>query len=251
MSAISAVVGAAVGLAFAPWSSMLVERPPLVSEEVEPLGLPFRCGSCHTALTPLALIPVLSFFLRRGVCEACQAKIPRRELINDLLCIVVGAITGATVGLVAALPAMLLVALVLVPVSLVDLERRKIATKLVYPAAAAVAVMLTIAAAIDGSWTRLLRAGAAGAAASLLLWVLWLVVPGGMGDGDARLMLMLGFALGWYGWLEVLWGVSAGFFLGSFVGIGFGIYTKKYLKAQLPFGPWLGLGAMLLVWMRA
>jgi leader peptidase (prepilin peptidase) / N-methyltransferase len=152
--------------------------------------------------------------------------------------------------MVAALPAFLVIALVLVPVSLVDLERRKIATKLVYPAAGLVAGLLVVAAVVDGSYDRLLRAVLAGVAASAFLWVLWFIVPGGMGDGDARLMVMLGLGLGWLGWLEVLYGVMAGFILGSIVGIGFGIYTKRYLKEQLPFGPWLGLGAMLLIWMR-
>ncbi len=250
MNLVSALIGALAGLLFAPLSSMLVERPPLVTEEVEPLGLPFRCTACRNSLQVMSLVPIVSFLIQGGKCRSCSAAIPRRELVNDLLCLVVGAITGATVGMVAALPAMLVLGLVLVPVSLVDLERRKIATRLVYPAAAIVLVLLAIAALVDDAWPRLGRAALAGLAASAFIWLLVIIVPAGMGQGDARLMLMLGLGLGWLGWLELLWGIMFGFLLGSFVGIFYGIYTKRYLKEQVPFGPWLGLGAMVLIWWK-
>jgi leader peptidase (prepilin peptidase) / N-methyltransferase len=251
MTMLAALVGAAVGAAFAPFSSALTERPPLRGNVSEPLKLPFRCRACRIPLGLTSVIPVVSFFAVRGNCRSCRIRIPRRELVNDVLCLGVGALTGFRVGLVAILPAMLLIALVLVPVSLVDLELRKIATRLVYPAALGAAVLLVVAAAVTGEWDSMLRAAAGGLGASAFFWLLWFIMPSGMGDGDARLMVLLGLGLGWLGWLELLYGIMAGFILGSIVGIFYGIYTKRYLKEQLPFGPWLGLGAMLLIWMRA
>ncbi len=251
MSALAAVVGGLAGVAFAPLSSLLVDRPPLRNAEVEPLSLPFRCRSCRLPVTFAQAIPVVSFVASRGSCRSCSKAIPKRELVNDLLCLAVGAFTGYRVGLVAALPAMLLIALVLVPVSLVDLELRKIATKLVYPAAVIAALLFFAATLVNGQWHQLLRTLLGGLGASAFLWILHFVVPGGMGDGDARLMVLLGLGLGWVGWLELLYGIVAGFLIGSVIGIGYGIYTKRYLKEQLPFGPWLGLGAMIMIWLRA
>jgi leader peptidase (prepilin peptidase) / N-methyltransferase len=104
------------------------------------------------------------------------------------------------------------------------------------------------AAVPGGQWRRLGIAVLCGLGTALFIWILMIIYPKGMGDGDVRLCLMLGLATGWFNWQTALVGTMAGFVLGSVVGIGYGIASRQYLKAQLPFGPWLGLGALLLVW---
>jgi leader peptidase (prepilin peptidase) / N-methyltransferase len=241
------LIGVVVGLCWAPWSSMLIDRPPLIGS-TESLALPFRCQECRSAFPLLAGVPFIGRLSVGGRCRSCHAAIPGRELANDVLCVVAGGLTGGFIGRTAALPAMLCAALILVPVSIVDLRIRKIATRLVYPGALATALLLTIAAAREGEWRRLVVALVCGAAAWAFIWILFIIYPDGMGDGDARLCLMLGMVTGWFGWQTAMVGIMAGFVTGSLVGIGYGIATKKYLKATLPFGPWLGLGAMAIAW---
>jgi leader peptidase (prepilin peptidase) / N-methyltransferase len=248
MNPLSGLIGLIVGLLWAPWSSMLIARPPL-KDATEPLGLPFRCSSCRQRLGWLEVLPFVGWVLRRGRCRHCSAPISKSELVNEALCALVGFVAGATIGMHAWLPALLVLSLILVPMSIVDLKTRKIATKLVYPATGLVLILLIAAAAVNGEWRRLGIAVLCALVASALMWILWFVYPGGMGDGDARLVLLLGLGTGWFGWQATLLGVGAGFVIGSVVGILYGIAVKKYLKAQLPFGPWLGLGAALLIWL--
>jgi leader peptidase (prepilin peptidase) / N-methyltransferase len=248
MNPFSGLIGLIVGLLWAPWSSMLIARPPL-KDATEPLGLPFRCASCHHRLGWLEVLPFVGWVVRRGRCGHCSAPISKGELANEVLCALVGFVAGATIGMHAWLPALLVLSLILVPMSIVDLKTRKIATKLVYPATGLVLMLLIAAAAVNGEWRRLGVAVLCALVASALMWILWFVYPGGMGDGDARLVLLLGLGTGWFGWQATLLGVGAGFVIGSVVGILYGIAVKKYLKAQLPFGPWLGLGAALLIWL--
>jgi leader peptidase (prepilin peptidase) / N-methyltransferase len=245
---LGALIGLVVGLLWAPWSSMLIARPPF-KDATEPLGLPFRCAECRQGLRWSQVVPFVSRIMQHGKCAHCSKPIPRIELINELLCAVTGAVAGGLIGIHPWLPALLVLSLVLVPMSVVDLATRKIATRLVYPTTAVVLVLLFGAAVAIGEWRRFGIAVVCGLVASAFMWVLWFVYPGGMGDGDARLALLLGLGTGWFGWQATLLGIGAGFVIGSLVGLGYGIVTKKYLKAQLPFGPWLGLGAALLLWL--
>ncbi len=247
VSPVGALIGAVAGFLWAPWSSVLVDRPPL-KDATEMPGLPFRCPVCRNALLPRSCVPFVSFLVQRGRCLGCAVSIPRFEVLNEVLCVVAGTLTGAFVGVRAWLPAMLAITLVLVPVAQVDLRTRKIATKVVYPTAAATAVLLTLAAAENGDWKRLLIALACGVATSLFFWILWFVYPAGMGPGDARLCLMLGLGTGWFGIQGAFLGAMFGFVLGSVIGVPYSLLKLRNLQLQLPFGPFLGLGALLLIW---
>jgi leader peptidase (prepilin peptidase) / N-methyltransferase len=244
---VAMIIGIVVGLMWAPWSSILIDRPPLIGA-TDSLGLPFRCQECRSPISFVAGLPFIGRLLVRGRCQSCNKAVPGRELANDILCVVIGGLTGGFIGRTPALPALLFAALLLVPVSIVDLRIRKIATRLVYPGALVTAVLLTVAAAVDGEWRRLIVALLCGVGAWAFIWVLFIIYPDGMGDGDARLCLMLGMITGWFGWPTAMVGILAGFVTGSMVGIGYGVVTRKYLKATLPFGPWLGLGALAIAW---
>ena len=92
-----------------------------------------------------------------------------------------------------------------------------------------------------------LRGGYVGQVRCSFIWLLVIVYPAGMGDGDARLCLLLGLGLAWFGWGHLLYGLMAGFVLGSVVGIGYAFTSGQGRKTQLPFGPWLGSGALLVI----
>lgn len=245
-----AVVGGAIGFAAAPLSTILAERSPLRSDDAEAFGLRSRCTTCRNPIVGADAVPLVSF-LRSRTCRSCGAPIPPAEPGVELGTIAVGAITGARVAgfgqpwLVVV--ALILWALVLVPMSVFDLRTKSIATRLVYPASLAVAVVLAAAALVDDGGGRALRILACGVGASAFIWLLFLISPGGMGDGDARLALLLGLGLGWFGWQHAVLGIFAGFVIGALVGIVYAVVSRKGMKAAIPFGPWLALGAWLVV----
>ena len=61
----------------------------------------------------------------------------------------------------------------------------------------------------------------------------------GMGMGDVKLSLPLGFLLGWP---DMLLAVVIAFVLGALVGVGGILLKKKTMHGALPFGPFLALG---------
>lgn len=65
-----------------------------------------RCSSCGETLSPLRLIPVLSYVWSRGRCVDCGALIPARYPLLEIMAAAIGVIaglsqTGLTAGLVA------------------------------------------------------------------------------------------------------------------------------------------------------
>ena len=253
MSAVWGIgAGALAGVLAAPFASMIVARPPLL-DATERLALPFWCDVCAAPLRLADTIPVLSFLMRRGKCRSCGACIPLHQLVSEALTIAVSALIGWRVGWTWPLPAHLVLGFVAVCVVMIDYRLHKIPTKLVYPAAAVAALALLGAAAVDDTMSSFVRAGLGALLASGFLWMLVLFVPAGMGQGDARLSLLVGLLLGWHGWPHIYLGLLAGFMFGSVFGLGLVVVkrvssrtrVREGLKTQIAFGPYLCAGALL------
>ena len=143
------------------------------------------------------------------------------------------AVHGLTVFGVLAV----LFVLVLVAVSVTDLERRIIPNRIVLPAAGVALVVHTL---IDPSpeWAL----GALGAAGALFL--LALISPSGMGMGDVKLALVIGAVLG-RGALPALIVASLA---GAVPSIAILIrHGKAGRKVGFPFGPFLAAGALVVL----
>jgi leader peptidase (prepilin peptidase)/N-methyltransferase len=77
-----------------------------------------------------------------------------------------------------------------------------------------------------------------------VFWVLWFLVPRGLGYGDVRLAGVLGMALGWVGVAPLVLGIYTGFLLGA-VGGGLLSLLKVFHRRHYPFGPFMVVGAFL------
>ncbi len=69
-----------------------------------------------------------------------------------------------------------------------------------------------------------------------------LIVKGGFGGGDIKLMFSAGFLLGWKG---IVTGFFAGLFIGAIIGVASMVKSKKGMKDHIPFGPSLCAGLVL------
>jgi leader peptidase (prepilin peptidase) / N-methyltransferase len=154
------------------------------------------------------------------------------------------ALLAWVLGPSAELPMWLYVGVVGVVLAYVDWRTRLLPTRLVGPSYAVVAALAVLASALSGDWDALLRAGLGWLVAGGLFFLLWFVYPKGMGYGDVRLSGVLGIALGWLGWAELLTGVYAGFLLGA-IGGGVLALLRVVDRKRYPFGPFMLLGAFV------
>jgi leader peptidase (prepilin peptidase)/N-methyltransferase len=156
----------------------------------------------------------------------------------------VAGLLGARVGWGPELGFLLYLAPVGVALALVDWRTRLLPTKVIAPSYGVVAVLALLAAWMAGDWDSAIRAGWGWLVAGGTFFTLWFVYPRGMGYGDVRLSGVLGIALGWLGWAELLSGVYAGFLLGGVGGLLLSALRLVDRRAY-PFGPFMLVGALL------
>jgi leader peptidase (prepilin peptidase)/N-methyltransferase len=132
---------------------------------------------------------------------------------------------------------------VLVVLSLIDIESRRLPNNIVLPTAAL--VLAARLATAPGHWGAWLGASIGAAA---LLFVLAVVYPAGLGMGDVKLALLLGAALGG--------AVLPALFLGTLAGAAAAVVVlgRRGLQARrttMPYGPFLAFGAIATILLLA
>jgi leader peptidase (prepilin peptidase) / N-methyltransferase len=156
---------------------------------------------------------------------------------------VVAAAVGGRVGWSPELSFLLFLAPVGVALAVIDWRTRLLPTKLIAPSYLAVILLAGVAAWTEGDWHPLVTAGWGWLVAGGTFFALWFIYPKGMGYGDVRLSGVLGIALGYLGWAELLTGVYAGFLVGGVGGLLLSMLRIVDRKAY-PFGPFMLVGAL-------
>jgi leader peptidase (prepilin peptidase)/N-methyltransferase len=232
-------VGLAVaGIAFFPalavgsFLNVVAARVPLQRSIVKPAS---ACMSCGTELAWYDNVPLVSWLLLRGRCRNCGTAIswryPAVELATALL--VAGCFWKFGLTWDAAIASFFCA--VLVVLSAIDVDRRIVPNKIVLPAAAIVLVAQTV---VHPSLEWIL----AGLGASMFLFLAALAYPRGMGMGDVKLALLLGFAVGWTVPFALFAGMVAALVPSAVL---FARHGPKARKMAIPFAPFLALGGVL------
>ena len=134
-----------------------------------------------------------------------------------------------------------------VTVSVTDLSHRLVPRQLLYGALVLIVPLLVIVSAHLHSWRYLLDAGVAGLVAFGVFFVIWFLVPRGMGYGDVRLAGVIGVAVGFLGLLETYVAFLIGFVLGLVFGLVLMAASAAGRKTRIPFAPALCIGATIAV----
>lgn len=104
---------------------------------------------------------------------------------------------------------------------------------------------LVLAAAVESGWASLGRALLSGMVLLLFYLVSALVRPGGIFLGDVKYAGILGVWLGWFGWVQLVWGTLFAALLGGLVGIAIIISRRGDRTTEFPYGPMMAVGAWL------
>jgi leader peptidase (prepilin peptidase)/N-methyltransferase len=235
------IAAALYGLVVGSFLNVAVHRVPAGQSVVRPRS---ACPTCATPISARDNLPLVSWVILRGRCRTCAEPISVRYPAVELLTGLAFVVMALRFGPSWELPAFCILMAGLVAVSAIDLDCRRIPTRILRVTAAAGVPFLLVAAAIDADpWPAVrIVAGAAGAYGVLL--VVHLVSPRGMGFGDVRLAGLLGAFLGWLSLGHVPLGLMAGFLYGSVVGVGVLVARRGDRRTALPFGPFLALGAV-------
>lgn len=226
---------------------------------------PSHCPSCGTPIKPYDNIPVVSWLVLAGRCRKCKVRIsamyPMVELGTGLLFLACYFVFGLRAE---ALKWTIFGALMIV-LTVTDLRERILPDKVNFVGLGLGLLLSFFTRPVDGTALWLanhlfaypppeaaLSFGDALIGAGVASGLLWLVAEGyfrargreGMGLGDVKMMAMAGAFLGLQ---RALLTILAGSLLGSVIGIAVIAIGRKGRDFELPFGTFLGAGAMLVV----
>jgi leader peptidase (prepilin peptidase) / N-methyltransferase len=257
--AVAALFGAVWGSFF----NVCIARVPLGQSVVRPGS---RCGSCGTPVRAADNLPVLSYFLLRGRCRACHApfsaRYPLVEALGALLAaglwwrLVTADADGVAAIRLARFALYFTFAGVLVVLSFIDLDTKLLPDAITLPSIPI--FFLAAFGAHDVPWLERLIGAAAGYLFVRLIadFYYYVLKREGLGLGDGKLLALIGAVLGWRALPLV---VFAGALLGSLISIpvliiararGRGAAPDEPLRhVQVPFGPFLSLGALLYIFL--
>jgi leader peptidase (prepilin peptidase)/N-methyltransferase len=225
-----------LGLIFGSFSLVIITRY-ITGATFKTFGGRSQCDFCQKELSPIDLIPVLSFVFQGGKCRYCRKKLslsyPLFEVIFGFLFVGVGLVSpDYQITLVN-----MLVVTGLVILAGIDWRTQDI----VEPIVLIVAFLALISQILQGtSFLTIVYGIVAGSA----LFVLLVGVSRGrwMGAGDIEIGALLGL---WLGFPLVLVALFMAFISGAVYGI-YLIQTKQAsLGAKVPFGPFLVLGGFI------
>jgi len=251
-----------LGLVIGSFLNVCILRIPADKSIVLPAS---SCPKCGKAIAPYDNIPVLSWLFLGGKCRNCKTKIsamyPAVELLTGLLFLACYFVFGLTVdALKWAVFAALLVVL-----TVTDLRERILPDEVNFFGLGAGLLFSFFTKSLDGTalwlanrWFDFPPPQMALSFADAVLGavagsgLLWLVAEGyfrirgreGMGLGDVKMMAAVGAFLGLK---RTLLTVLMGSLLGSVIGILLIAVSKKGRDYELPFGTFLGAGALLVV----
>jgi leader peptidase (prepilin peptidase)/N-methyltransferase len=205
-----------------------------------------HCPACGHALRAWELIPLVSFLIQKGQCRNCQLSVswryPAVELLTGVLFFLTASSTLSSMMSPARLFLNLVFVTVLIALAFIDLDTFRLPDVLTFPL---LGIGLLGGFLIPGNptgWESLLSALGAGG----FFWIITRVHPQGMGLGDVKLVAALGAFLGFP---AIFLAVFMGSFVGAFIGIILLLAGRKRFNQQIPFGPYLALGAILtLLW---
>jgi len=254
------LLAALFGLLLGSFGNVCITRMAADESVVRPRS---HCRSCGRLIAWYDNFPLLSFLVLRGRCRHCRAAIGWRYPIVE-------ALTGAWFWAAAHWSATPWAAgkwcafgFIVITLATIDLEERILPDEFTLGGWLVGLALSVVAPPPEGvvsllfpfsvEWLRgLMEAACASAGAWSLLWFigwfykrinrLWHRDIEPLGDGDPRMLGMLGAFLGLEGTVAalIIAGVS-----GSVLGLGWTLLNrKKVLSYELPFGTFLGAGGL-------
>jgi len=209
------------GLAVGSFLGLVIDRVPRGQSIVSP---PSRCDHCHRRLTPLDLIPLLSYLVLRGRCRFCGVRIPIRSFLVEAATAAFFALVILRFGQTSEAWVIVAFGSLFIAISVIDFEWTIIPDKLVLVGVIAALAVAPFGPAADGrtlaeAIVSIAVGGALGFGLMLLIYVGALMIYKsnvGFGFGDVKLGALIGLVTGFP---EVLVALYIAFVSGGVVAI--------------------------------
>ncbi len=191
-----------------------------------------------------SLVPVLNW---SSTCT--QQHRHWRYIATDLLTASTFAVAGFRFGLSWQLWPYLLLFAALVAMSVIDLETKLLVNVLTFPTLGLLLFAILVMSPPNDFSAGIAPALWAGGLYYLFFLVVYRIYPAGMGFGDVKLAPTLGLAIGWMfdDPLMAIQRMLVAVIIGLLSGGVIGLVLQRSRKAEIPFGPFMVLGTVIVI----
>jgi leader peptidase (prepilin peptidase)/N-methyltransferase len=235
------------GALWGSFANVVIVRLPKGESLMRP---PSRCMACGTPIRFYDNIPIFSYLIRRGRCRACGARFsPRYMLVEQLMGLIAIALWWRALGAPAAALSVrqfmieFLFTGTLTVLSFIDLELMILPDRITLPGIVVFFVLGFWEPGVPAWWHRLIGIVVGWGFVWCLAEAFYRITGReGLGLGDGKLLALVAALLGW----QALW---ACLFLGAVQGLLVTVPARlasrrKVMGVEIPFGPFLALGAV-------
>ncbi len=204
------------------------------------------CPHCGHKISALENIPLISYLALRGRCSGCSTTISLRYPAIEALASFISGFIAWHFGFGLIAFAALVFAWAMIALAFIDIDTQLLPNDITLP-------LLWVGLLVNlGEGFTDVRSAVIGAVAGYL--ALWSVYWGyklitdkeGMGQGDFKLLAVIG---AWLGWQMLPLVILFSSLVGSIAGLGLILIAKQGRHVPIPFGPYLvGGGFIALFW---
>jgi leader peptidase (prepilin peptidase)/N-methyltransferase len=223
------------GLVIGSFLNVVIYRLPTGKSIIYP---PSHCPDCEHKLSPLELIPVLSYIFLRGKCKNCKADISIRYPIIELLTGIIFIINYIYISDLIILAAGLVFSSLMIVLTMIDVDHQILPDQLTLGGFVAGLSFSFFRTDITFIYSLLGILAAGG-----LLFLIAFLSKGGMGGGDIKMMAMVG---SFTGPVIAVTAVFLGALIALMAHLPGVISGKTGMKTKLPFGPFLAVASLIL-----
>ena len=227
-----------LGAIFGSFANVCIHRLPLNKKISQ--GRSF-CPKCKKKITWKDNIPILSYFFLNGKCRKCKKPISVQYLLVEIISAFIFTFLFYYFGLSIDFFLLVIFAMFLLVIYFIDLKHFIIPDELTYPM-----MLLGFLKSFDPNlntiiFPNFLNSLIGGLFGYLLIWSIIFLYKQirnkeGMGLGDAKLLAVFGF---WLGWLSIPFIIFLSSILGLLYVIPSLIAKKRKLNSEIPFGPYI------------
>ena len=220
--------------------NVCIHRLPLKQSLCWPGSL---CPSCRQPISWYDNIPLLSYLWLKGRCRRCAGRISWRYPVVEALNAAGYGLIVWRYGLSATAAIYLLLWSTLLVISFIDMDHMIIPDRITIPGIALGLVVGTLV--LPKWWDSLVGLLVGGGLLYFMAWVSpYVFGKEGMGGGDIKMLAMIGAFLGWK---PAILTIFLGGVIGATVGLALMALRRITREAYLPFGPFLSLGAVVVM----
>lgn len=227
------------GTIFGSFFGVVGSRLPLGESIISPAS---HCTNCGHFLKSYELIPIFSFLIQRGKCRKCKVHLSWRYPLYELTTGILFALSYSIFGLSSQLLLALTFISAIVIIVISDIEYYIIPDEVLWFFGSLLLLEMCFIYGIKVALLHILS----GCLSFLLMYGVkcfgnFVFKKESMGDGDIKLMFLIGFMIGFPMSIITI-------FLSSFIGLPISILILIYKKTNIiPFGPFLGIAAIIIL----